>query len=337
MQHCPFPRLVSSESVFSFQLMGLWLNTWHTTCFAIINLNLPIVALQPLVRTSCRWEHTDVRWWFVNRTDTAAAVCKLRDRSIFECSSVLRSDVGRLRGATFRVCVGGAGPVWVCFDWWWCEVSQWCDFRGICLLTLQDTLTHSDDVRSGEYVCWCCWTYLRALWPTMMMWGISVMWFQGSMFVDIAGYSNPPRWCEEPQWCDFRGVCAGIAEHTWRHSVPQWWCGISHWCDLRGICWHCRVLWSAVMMCGISVMLFQGSVCWHCRMYFRAAWVLVLMWGISLVWFQGSMCWHCRTYFRAAWPTVITWGISLVWFQGSVCWRWKACLIPQSSRTSSVH
>ena len=45
MQQYPFPRPVSSESMFSFWLSGLCLFTWHVTCFAIINLAPPIAAL----------------------------------------------------------------------------------------------------------------------------------------------------------------------------------------------------------------------------------------------------------------------------------------------------
>ena len=45
MQQYPFPRPVSSESMFSFWLSGLCLVTWHATCFAIINLAPPIASL----------------------------------------------------------------------------------------------------------------------------------------------------------------------------------------------------------------------------------------------------------------------------------------------------
>ena len=45
MQQYPFPRLESSESMFSFRPSRLWLVTWHATCFAIIDLALPIAAL----------------------------------------------------------------------------------------------------------------------------------------------------------------------------------------------------------------------------------------------------------------------------------------------------
>ena len=41
----PFLRPVRSDSMFSFRLSGLWLVTWHATCFAIIDLAPPIVAL----------------------------------------------------------------------------------------------------------------------------------------------------------------------------------------------------------------------------------------------------------------------------------------------------
>ena len=45
MQQYLLPRPVSSESMFSFQLSGLRLFTWHVKCFAINNLAPPIAAL----------------------------------------------------------------------------------------------------------------------------------------------------------------------------------------------------------------------------------------------------------------------------------------------------
>ena len=63
MQQYPFPRLVSSERIFSFQLSGLCLVTRHATCFAIINLASPIAALHygkmPGSGERCLMSHND--------------------------------------------------------------------------------------------------------------------------------------------------------------------------------------------------------------------------------------------------------------------------------------